>query len=145
MQHDSSLLPTPLVVLWNSSKSDIVCQRILNLTFKSLINDLFPDSMANLFKRPSHRYSTRAKTNFSLTLPRAKTNAGKRRFSYMAPTMGNSIPGHLHLITSPKVFLNTLYLVLKYQVQAPLSTAIGNCYRTQYRETILTNCQLNFF
>ena len=37
--------------------SDIVRQRILNLTFKSL-NDLLSDSMANLFKRPSHRYTT---------------------------------------------------------------------------------------
>ena len=54
---------------------DIVRQRILNLTFKSL-NHLLPDSMANLFKRPSHRYTTRAKTNLSLTLPKAKTNAG---------------------------------------------------------------------
>ena len=60
---------------------DIVRQRILNLTVKSL-NDLFPDSMANLFKRSSHRYVTRAKTNLSLALPKAKTNAGKTRFSF---------------------------------------------------------------
>ena len=44
---------------------DIIRQRILNLTVKSL-NDLFPDRMANLFKRPSHRSATRAKTNLSL-------------------------------------------------------------------------------
>ena len=98
--------------------SDIVRQRILNLTFKSL-NDLFHDSMANLFKRPSHRYATRAKTNLSLTIPKAKTNAGKRRFSYMAPTIWNSIPGHLHLITSPKAFNNKY----KHLFQQRLETA----------------------
>ena len=42
--------------------------------------------------------------NLSLTLQKAKTNAGERRFSYMAWTIWNSIPGHLHLVTSPKVF-----------------------------------------
>ena len=96
--------------------SDIVCQRTLNLSFKTL-NDLFPDSMANLFKRPSR--ATRAKTNLSLTLPKAKTNAGKKRFSYVVSTIWNSIPGHLHLITSPKVF-NTK---CKHLFQQRLETA----------------------
>lgn len=58
----------------------IVHQRILNLAFKSLNDDLLSDSMAKLFKRPSHCYTTWAKTNLSLTLPKAKTNARKRRF-----------------------------------------------------------------
>ena len=55
----------------------------------------------------------------------------------MTPTIWNSIPGHLHLITSRKGF-NT-------KCKHFFSTAIRNFYRTQYRETVLTNCQLNFY
>ena len=106
---------------------DIVRQRILNLTVKSL-NDLFPDSMANLFKRSSHRYVTRAKTNLSLALPKAKTNAGKTRFSCMAPTIWNSIPGHLHLITSPKVFNTKCKHLFRQRLETAAELSIERVY-----------------
>ena len=112
--------------------SDIVRQCILNLTFESL-NDLFPDSMANLFKRRSPRYATRAKTNLILTLPKAKTNAGKRRFSYMAPTIWNSIPGHLHLIT----FFNSDWKLSSSLYYTHIKTKQQTC--SIYKFSILKN------
>lgn len=83
--------------------SNIVRQQILNLTFKA-INGLLPDSVAELINRSSHRYTTRSKSNLSLSIPKAKTNAGKRRFSIIAPTIWNSVPNQMHLSTSLREF-----------------------------------------
>ena len=76
---------------WMTPRQMAECQ-MLTLAHKVLCHDE-PDVLANLFvlNRDVRERSTRRDGHFHL--PRPRTEAGKRRFAYLAPALYNALPG----------------------------------------------------
>jgi hypothetical protein len=79
---------------WHHSPQDPTIQ-----TFKC-IYDISPPCLSTLMEKPTHHHSTRAIANNNVNIPKARSNAGKRRFSFMASTLWNSFPNEAKKISS---------------------------------------------
>ena len=82
---------------------DTIRHRILLQTFKC-IYDISPPCLSTLMEKPTHHHSTRAIANNNVHIPKARSNAGKRRFSFMASTLWNSFPNEAKKISSQPSF-----------------------------------------
>ncbi|CAB3999253.1 Hypothetical predicted protein [Paramuricea clavata] len=82
---------------------DTIRHRILLQTFKC-IHDISPPCLSTLMEKPTHHHSTRAIANNNVHIPKARSNAGKRRFSFIASTLWNNFPNEAKKITSQPSF-----------------------------------------
>jgi hypothetical protein len=82
---------------------DTIFHRILLQTFKC-IYDISPPCFSTLMGKPTHDHSTRAVASNNVHIPKARSNAEKWRFSFMASTFGNSFPNEAKKITSQPSF-----------------------------------------
>ena len=82
---------------------DAVRYRILIMAFK-ILNNLNPPCLTKLLSMPTHRYSTRYTTNNKLCMPKARINAGKWRFPFMATSLWNKYPDTATTLTSLSSF-----------------------------------------
>ncbi|CAB4007131.1 Hypothetical predicted protein, partial [Paramuricea clavata] len=82
---------------------DTICHRILLQTFKC-IHNISPPCLSTLMEKPTHHHSTRAIANNNVHIPKARSNAGKRRFSFIASTLWNNFPNEAKKITSQPSF-----------------------------------------
>ena len=64
---------------------DTIRHWILLQTFKC-IYDISPPCLITLMEKPTHHHSTRTVANNNVHIPKARSNTGKRRFSFMAST-----------------------------------------------------------
>lgn len=94
---------TPSLSLFKQLNFNPICDairyRILMQTFK-ILNNLSPPCLTKLLFKPVHQYSTRATANNKLSMPKARINAGKRRFSFMASSLWNNFPDSATKLTS---------------------------------------------
>ena len=70
---------------------DTIRHRILLQTF-NCFHEISPPCLSTLVEKPTHHHSTRAVEKNSLFLAKARTNAGKRRFPFLAPSLWNRFP-----------------------------------------------------
>ena len=70
---------------------DAIRYRILIMAFK-ILNNLNPPCLTKLLSKPMHQYSTRYTANNKLCMPKARINAGKRRFAFIATSLWNKYP-----------------------------------------------------
>ena len=82
---------------------DTIRHRILLQTF-NCFHKISPPCLSTLVEKPTHHHSTRAVENNNLFLPKARTNARKRRFSFLAPSLWNRFPDVGKKLTTTRGF-----------------------------------------
>ena len=82
---------------------DAIQYRILIMAFK-ILNNLNPPCLTKLLSTPMHRYSTRYTANNELCMPKARINAGKRRYPFVATSLWNKYPNTATTLTSLSSF-----------------------------------------
>ena len=82
---------------------DAIRYRILIMAFK-ILNNLNPPCLTKLLSKPMHQYSTRYTANNKLCMPKARINAGKRRFAFIATSLWNTYPNIATTLTNLSSF-----------------------------------------
>jgi hypothetical protein len=82
---------------------DTIRHRILLQTFNSF-HKISRNCPSTIVEKPTHHHSTRAIENNNLFLPKARSNAAKRRFSFLAPSLWNRFPDEGKKLTTTRGF-----------------------------------------
>ena len=82
---------------------DAIRYRILIMAFK-ILNNLNPPCFTKLLSKLTHRYPTRYRANNHLFMPKARINAGKWKFAFIATSLWNTYHDNATTLTSLSSF-----------------------------------------
>ena len=106
VRRSQHITPTLRTLHWLPVEKRIT-YKIATITFKTLQTQL-PSYLSDLLIPYNPSRHLRSASQHLLVVPNIKTAAGRRSFSYAAPTIWNSLPIHIRSATSLSTFRSAL-------------------------------------